>query len=100
MRRVLDKDNDAFVLNVIRLIGCLFRFCLKLHATVVSATYSIKFRETGSFSIPKVKGFGKRSFVYNGCVLWNGLPSSIRNLQRDQQFKIAVKNHFLDSINF
>ena len=63
-------------------------------------TYSTRFRETGSFSIPKVKGFGKRSFVYNGCVLWNGLPSSIRNLQRHQQFKIAVKNHFLDSINF
>ena len=38
--------------------------------------------------------------MYNGCVLWNGLPSSIRNLQRHQQFKIAVKNHFLDSINF
>ena len=63
-------------------------------------TYSTRFRETGSFSIPKVKGFGMRSFVYNGCVLWNGLPSNIRNLQRHQQFKIAVKNHFLDSINF
>ena len=53
--------------------------------------YSTRFRETGSFSIPKVKGFGKRSFVYNGCVLWNGLSSSNRNLQRHQQFKIAVK---------
>ena len=63
-------------------------------------TYNTSFRETGSFSIPKIKGFGNRSFVYNGCVLWNGLPSSIRNLQRDQQFKIAVKNHFLDSIIF
>ena len=48
-------------------------------------SYGTRFRENGCFSIPKVKevkGFGKNSFGYNGCVLWNELPGDIRNLQR------------------
>ena len=32
-------------------------------------SYGTRFRETGCFSIPKVKGFGKKSFGFNGCVL-------------------------------
>ena len=36
-------------------------------SSVVS--YSTQFREDGSFSLPKVKRFGKKSFVYRGCIL-------------------------------
>ena len=51
-------------------------------------SYGTRFRETGCFSIPTVKRFGKKYFVYNGCVLWNELPGDIRNLQRYQNFKV------------
>ena len=37
-------------------------------------SYGTRFRETSYFSIPTVKRFGKKSFGYNGCVLWNELP--------------------------
>ena len=40
-------------------------------------SYSTRFRESGNLSIPKVKSFGKKSFVYNGCILLNGLLISI-----------------------
>ena len=36
-------------------------------------SYGTRLRESGNFSIPKVKSFGKKSFVYNGCILWNVL---------------------------
>ena len=40
-------------------------------------SYGTKFRENGCFfSIPKVKGFGKKSLAYNGCILWNDLLSN------------------------
>ena len=41
-------------------------------------SFGTRFRESGNFSIPKVKSFGKKSFVYNGCILWNDLPSHIK----------------------
>ena len=41
-------------------------------------SYGTRFRESGNFTIPKVKSFGKKYFVYNGCILWNDLPSHIK----------------------
>ena len=63
-------------------------------------SYGTRFRETGCFSIPTVKSFGKKSFGYNGCVLWNELPGDIRNLQRYQNFKVAVKKFLLSKIDW
>ena len=40
--------------------------------------YFIRFWDNGSYTIPKVKGFGKKSFAYKGCMLWNDLPLYIR----------------------
>ena len=62
-------------------------------------SYGTRFRETGCFSVPKVKGFGKKSFEYNGCVLWNELPDDIRSLQRYPNFKEAVKKFLLSKID-
>ena len=57
-----------------------------------------RYRNNECFTIPKVKCFGKISFVYYDCVLWNDYPNGIKNLQRHQPFKMADKSHFLDSI--
>ena len=54
--------------------------------------YGTRFRDTESFTIPKVKGFGKKYFAY---ILWNTLPTDIRSIQRHKAFKLAVKSHFL-----
>ena len=53
-------------------------------------SYGTRFRESGNFSIPKVKSFGKKSFVYNGCILWNDLPSHIK------VNKAFMKKYFLE----
>ena len=58
-------------------------------------SYGTRLRESGNFSIPKVKSFGKKSFVYNGCILWNDLPSHIKEKQNIYDFKMTVKKHFL-----
>ena len=64
--------------------------------------YRTRVRDTGYFTIPKVKGLGKKSFAYNHCVLWNTLkhPKDIKSVQKHQAFKLAVKSHFLDNIDF
>lgn len=59
-------------------------------------SYGTRFRESGCFSLPKVKGFGMKSFVYSGCALWNELPNSIKNTQELHKFKVAVKTYFLE----
>ena len=38
--------------------------------------YFTRFWDNGSYTIPKVNGFGNKSFAYTGCVLWNELPLS------------------------
>jgi hypothetical protein len=48
------------------------------------------------FMIPKVKGFGKKSFAYSGCCLWNNLPQYVRNVDTISAFKNKVKEHLLD----
>ena len=40
--------------------------------------YNTRFKESGNLSILKVKSFDKKSFVYNGCILLNDLPSHIK----------------------
>ena len=59
-------------------------------------SYGTRFRENECFSIPKVKGFGKKTFAYNGCILWNDLPNSIKETEGIHNYKMAVKEHFLD----
>ena len=63
-------------------------------------SYETRFREAGCFSITTVKSFGKKSFGYNGCVLWNELPGDIRNLKRYPNFKVAVKKFLLSKIDW
>ena len=58
-------------------------------------SYGTRFRKSGNFSIPEVKSFGKKSFVYNGCTLWNDLPSHIKEKQSIYDYKMSVKKHFL-----
>ena len=58
-------------------------------------SYRTRFRENGSFSLPKVKSF-ERSLVYGGCILWNELPNNVKQMHGFQTFKTAVKSHFLD----
>ena len=61
-------------------------------------SYSTRFRENGCFSLPKVKSFGRKSFAYRGCMVWNDLPDNIQQLQDFQIFKNSVKSHILDLI--
>ena len=56
-------------------------------------SYGTRFRENGCFSIRKVKGFVKKSFAYNGCILWNDLPKSIKEFEGIHNFKMAVKEY-------
>ena len=58
-------------------------------------SYGTRFRANGCFSIPKVTGFGRKLFAYNGCILWNDLPNCINEIEGIHNFKMAVKEHFL-----
>ena len=53
-------------------------------------SYSTRLRENSCFSLPKVKYFGKKSFVYQGCNLWNELPNIIKQIPGFQTFKTEI----------
>ena len=57
--------------------------------------YGTRFSKHGSFSVPKVKSAGSRSFLCIGCSLWNVLPADIKTLSRYVKFKSAVKQYLL-----
>ena len=44
--------------------------------------------------LPPVKSFrlGLSSVHFRGCILWNNLPSSIKNSQTINEFKVKLKN--------
>ena len=56
------------------------------------------FRDTGRFSLPKVGSFGRRSFAYNGIVLWNSLPQHLRDIEASHTFKPAIKTYLMASL--
>ena len=68
------------------------------HFVPTSAVHSCgtRIRENGNFSLPQVKGFGKKTFALRGCELWKDLPTSIKSIAHNHSFKVAVKAHFLN----
>ena len=57
--------------------------------------HSTRFQNNGSYTILQVKGFGQKSFPLKGCMLWNDLPLSIREINGLREFRVAVKNYLL-----
>ena len=55
----------------------------------------IGFKDSGRYTIPRVKGFGKKSFAFRGCLLWNELPQHIMDSESLVAFKYNVKHHLL-----
>ena len=51
-------------------------------------------RSSKSLVLPvfKTVSYGKRSFLYNGCHLWNQLPNEMRNATSLSHFKILIKH--------
>ena len=47
-----------------------------------------------SYVLPVIKSQGKKSFMYNGARLWNGLPVSIRSIDNKENFKKKCKIYF------
>jgi len=47
----------------------------------------------------KVKGFGMNTFAYNGCKLWNSLPSSVKDQTNLMKFKHAVRELMYNDFN-
>ena len=60
-----------------------------------STGYNFRNSENTLF-VPKPRTiFGKRSFSYNGAVLWNELPQNIRAICSLSQFKKETDNLFI-----
>ena len=51
-----------------------------------------------SFIVPRVNGFGKKSFSYSGVKQWNSLPVQISSAQTKNYFKREVKLHLMAKV--
>jgi len=58
---------------------------------------TVSFSDTRRFFLPKVGSFGRKSFSFNGIVLWNGLPQNLRDIDSSIKFKHAIKAHLMAS---
>jgi len=54
--------------------------------------------DTKRYSLPVVKGFGQKTFAYQGCYLWNLLPQFVRNSKNVSAFKSNAKQHLLERL--
>lgn len=61
-------------------------------------SYKTRLSKKGAFAIPKVKGFGSKSFCFLGCSMWNSLPAELSHIGRLLPFKSAVKQYLMDSL--
>ena len=91
---LVSKRVDQIVLNHIFKIKS--RTSLDYIPTSAFHSYGARFRENGCFFLPRVKGFGKNTFAFRGCKLWNDLPTNIKSIAHNHSFKSAVKACFLN----
>ena len=54
--------------------------------------------DTKRYSTPGVKGFGQKTFAYQGCYLWNSLPQFVRDSKNVSAFKSNAKKHLLERL--
>ena len=47
--------------------------------------------------VPRVGSHNKSNFYYNAILDWNSLPISVKSLQNRESFKIAVKEHLVQT---
>ena len=97
----VEKRVEQIILNhVFKIHSSSAPFYLNENFMLASTVHShnTRFSKGSCFSIPKVKGFGKKSFSYMGCSLWNSLPIVIKDSPSLQTFKVSVKKHILNSL--
>ena len=76
----VSKRVDQIILNhIFRIKSGTSPDYMREHFIPVSSVhkYSTRFCENGIFLYPKVKGFGRKSFAFTGCSLWNRLPPNV-----------------------
>jgi len=54
--------------------------------------------DTKRYSLLGVKGFGQKTFAYQGCYLWNSLPLFVKNSTNVSAFKSNAKKHLLERL--
>ena len=65
----------------------------------VSQTHRYSTRHSvSSLCIPSIKSAGKASFAYSAIKLWNELPKEIKNINRENRFKAAVKSFLFEKM--
>ena len=93
---VASRVNQSILCHVFKIISKLFSSYLNGYFTSVmsihekNTRFRVKIDSTNNnsntdlenskrFCIPKVKGFGIKSFAFNGCTLRNALPQNARD---------------------
>ena len=76
----------------------IFKCLNNLNPSFMSKMFNVKenkydMRKSRLLELPvfKTVSYGKRSFLYNGCHLWNQLPDDIRNITSLSHFKNVLK---------
>ena len=71
------------------------RFRVKIDSTNNNNSNTV-LENSKRFCIPKAKGFGMKSFAYNGCTLWNALPQIARDAKTVSSFKKITNEHIFN----
>jgi len=97
----VDKRVEQIVLcHVFKIKNKLSPEYMKEHFIIQNSlhSYTTRFSADGCFAVPRVGSFGKKTFSYVGCSLWNSIPSDIRNSTNIVMFKTKIKHHLLSTI--
>ena len=85
--------NDGFV-HVESTHSHNTRFRVKSNSADIFSTCT--FKDSGRFSVPRVKGPGTKSFLYRGCSLWNKLPQHLRECDSYESFKPKARDYLFN----
>ena len=107
------KTNDIFVLQISKFIhkwlnsdiisnfDKWFNLNYEVHNYMTRSNYNSENNKTNNLFIPfgRTTNYGLKLIKVNGPKIWNTLPLEIRNIKSLSNFKITLKNHFLETYN-
>ena len=96
MLKVADRVKQLKLNHVFKIYNDTAPHYLNSHFTKLAHTHRYHTRgSTTNFLVPVMKGQECNSFFYTCIKEWNLLPTQIKTCKSHQQFKKAVKSHFL-----
>lgn len=97
--KIVSNKSPSYLKEHFKPVNSSHSYATRFGTRSVTQNGTCSMSDSGRLCLLSVNSFGKRSFAFNGCNLWNCIPQDARDAKTLSAFKFKVKNYFLNCLN-